>query len=503
MTEKILVMLPNNLGDVLMACPVVEALKNKYPDSHITFFVEEGFEGGLENSRFCDRIFRFNRKAIRNAARTRDWQKALDALRETVASLGGFDRVINLSQHPYVAFVVSLLSCKDTVGQEFLRAGNHAVNDKWSQYLYAIPFARRYNRLHATDIYRKIAGAGLANQRSCEPVTFLDEERAAAEKFLTDQGRSAIGWDHTKPIMILQPGAAIASKRWPIEHFIALGKLLVGDGYRIVVTGAPAEVDLAKALAAQLKTATIVTAGLISFRQTIAILPSVQGCVTGDTAIMHAAALLGRRVYALFGSTSPVETGPYGEGHCVFAGRCTNRPCFCAECKTHLCMRSILPEDVHAVIQGLSYANAHCDIYRTSFDTSGLFTCKPVLQKGVPYYDTDGAEISRRIVEPEYIPQVTEKSLDLIRESDRFCEALDSLSTDLLEYAQQHDPAAIRRYEEARKNLSGEDINGFWSAMLNLRLNSVPLIDAEAAVRKSIEICMTTKSDIKDATTFA
>jgi ADP-heptose:LPS heptosyltransferase len=46
----------------------------------------------------------------------------------------------------------------------------------------------------------------------------------------------------------------------------------------------------------------------VSFRETIALVDLCEFCVTGDTALMHAASALGKRVYALFGPTNPVET---------------------------------------------------------------------------------------------------------------------------------------------------------------------------------------------------
>ena len=48
--HKILVILPNNLGDIIMTTPALEGLKSKYPDSEITFFEEEGFEGGIRKA---------------------------------------------------------------------------------------------------------------------------------------------------------------------------------------------------------------------------------------------------------------------------------------------------------------------------------------------------------------------------------------------------------------------------------------------------------------------
>ena len=150
-----------------------------------------------------------------------------------------------------------------------------------------------------------------------------------------------------KPIVVFQPGAAFPSKRWPADSFITLGKLLAGEGWHVVVSGAPQERELAESIAHSIAESCISIAGVVTFRQTLSILAHSKVCVTGDTALMHAAAGLGVQAIALFGPTSPVETGPYGAGHYVLAGRCTERPCFRQRCDSRGCMRSISPEIVH------------------------------------------------------------------------------------------------------------------------------------------------------------
>jgi heptosyltransferase-1 len=356
--NKTLVILPNNLGDVIMALPVLEGLKKKDPDTHLTFFVEEGFEAGLVNSLFCDRIFRFNRKAIRDHALNADWRRATVFLKETVQVLADerIDKVINLSQHPYTSYLTTLLACANSVGRHYLRDGNHALGDPWSQYLYAIPFARACNGLHATDVYCRIAGVVSPPSRTV--IHLDDDEQSRAQAFLAANGLRP----GAEPIMVLQPGAAYGAKRWPLEHFAVLGSKLALDGSRIIVTGAPAEQELALALGARIGNRALVTAGKVTFRETMAFLPFVSGCVTGDTAIMHAAAGLDLKVYALFGPTNPVETGPYGEGHHVFFGRCAKRPCFCMDCKNTFCMKSIGPDLVYSTIKGATVKKAGCDV---------------------------------------------------------------------------------------------------------------------------------------------
>lgn len=500
MKQKILVILPNNLGDVIMAAPVLEAIKSRNPEAHITFFVEDGYEGGIAGNPFCDAVFKFKRDAIRDSSRSSEWSLALTKFQHVIDELKAekFDRVINLSQHTYVSYIVSLLSCPSTVGNSYLKAGNQSVHDIWSQYLYAIPFARCYNNLHAIDLYRRIAASDCSHPPALMAVS--KEESAATIRKVIDQGWNSNG----KPVLVFQPGAAFAAKRWPLEHFAALGSRLITDGYSILVTGAPEEQAIASGLTKQLGEGGFSTAGILSFRETIALLPFAEACVTGDTAIMHAAAAVGRKVYALFGPTNPVETGPYRDGNVVFCGRCVKRPCFCFDCRTSLCMKSILPVDVYSFIRNNDTTGiTSCDIYKTSFDENGNYSLIPVVEVGSPYFSKMGAIATRRFAEPEFMPdspiQGGERDA-LQHETEMFLKVLDEMSLSITSFVDTLDKKAIHRFEEQRERLTGlSEIGAFWAALLNLRLNSVPMLDPIAAVREYGNICSQTGNEISKA----
>ncbi|MBN1128351.1 MAG: glycosyltransferase family 9 protein [Chitinispirillaceae bacterium] len=494
-----LVILPNNLGDVIMTLPLLAGLKAKDPQTHITFFVEQGFEAGLVNSPFCDRLFPFDRKAIRDRSRTAGWQEALDRFTGVVAELKAlrFDRVINLSQHPYTSLLTTLVECENTAGRRFQREGNHALPDAWSQYLYAVPFARACNGLHATDVYCRIAGT---TAPSASPVVRVTpDEKNEAAGFLSQNGMVP----GAGPVMVLQPGAAYAAKRWPLDHFTGLGRMLVGDGYRIIITGAPAERELAEALGSRIGGAALVSAGKRTFRETIALMPFVQGCVTGDTAIMHAAAALDRRVYALFGPTNPVETGPYGAGHFVFYGRCEKRPCFCMTCKNTLCMKSILPETVGAVIAGKVPAGAGCDVFVSGRNSDATQRLDPVAAQGQELFSPIDALVARRTVEPDHAaegPIDPEEADRIRREAAVFCSTLDRMIDALTEYLSTRSMEAIRRYERIHAEFSSPSGSiAFFSALLNIRLNSIPLIDPVKGVGASREACIATRAAVERA----
>lgn len=486
-------MLPNNLGDVIMALPVLEALKKKVPDSTLSFMVEEGYEGGLVENRFCDKVIVFSRKLIKQQSITPAWKNGIELLERTIAEVSyhGADSLVNLSQHPYLSIVATLSQAARGVGRFFLPEGNPALLDWWSQYLYAIPFARRYNNMHVTDIYKRIAGADITSVLS-NPIFISAVEEESSRIYLLTHG-----WDGVKRVIVFQPGAAYPAKRWSREAFVALGKRLGADGYFIVITGAGAEVGLARGIADELEGYSTVTAGELSFRETIALLTQVMACVTGDTAIMHAAAGLKKKVFALFGPTNPVETGPYGSGHVVFAGSCAQRPCFCTTCKSMLCMKSIDPADVYAAIVGHVIVRSHCDVLVTAM-AKGAYQLEPIVPGAHPYYNSAGAGFTRGCFEKDTVTDAMQ-----LGGADReslvvFVNQCAQLEQTLCAYQVDKNPELLRYFEKLRCEI--DTVNGivaFWYALLNIRLNSVPLLDPAAAVIRYQEACKETRLQLE------
>lgn len=488
-------MLPNNLGDVIMTLPVLEALKKRYPENILSFFVEEGYEGGLINFKYCDNIIPFKRKIIRDLMKSDAWESGVENLKRFVEKLKveEFDLLINLSQIGYISCFISLLKLNNIIGQRFLPQGNHCIKDNWAAYLYAIPFGRSFNSLHVTDIYKRIAGISEAS--SNEGIFIEDDEKRKIEQYIASRRKN-----NDSPIAVFQPGAAYDSKRWPVENFILLGKMLIDDGFTIVITGDAAERNLAERLQSELGENCVATSGELSFRESIVLVSLSEFCVTSDTAIMHAAASLSKKVFALFGPTNPVETGPYSAGNIIFSGRCNNRPCFCIECKSKLCMRTISPLTVYSYIINKPDLNSSCDVYRTVFE-DGLYRLLTVVEHGYPYYSTIGSMITRRslgenisidIHSAEYA-EICEKSTDFITSVMKMKEHLYS-------YITSNSREYIQLFESAKMNLNGAGgINEFWTAMLNIKLNSVPLLNPLSAVRESIIICESIINQIETA----
>jgi len=484
--SKILVVLPNNLGDVIMATPVMEGLAKKYKEAHVMFFCEQGFESGMENNPFCSQLITFPRKAIRDCLE-KDWQKGRELCSLCVNDIAGYgwDTVINLSQQVHVSLIVPLLKGKSLVGMHFLPEGNHSINDSWSQYLYAIPFARSCNNLHATDVFRRIAG--VKSHRGGYSISLVDGEKTWARKFLADRGVAP-----GKKIMVFQPGAAFPSKRWPVDYFVKLGSMLSRDGWQILVTGSPVERSLASAIASEIGPAAVSVAGATTFRQSMALVSLSLGCVTGDSAQMHASAGFDVPTYALFGPTNPVETGPYGNGHLVLSGRCGSMPCFKTDCGSLECMKSILPEDVYTCISGgRAPSSCSCNVYKTVLSKNGDYSIVPIRPNAHRYFHEGAVCIVRNIFDDRWncVPGSSDYAHSVV-ETGTWLEIVSDMCNALVRYEKIRDPKHVATFEVLKKSLGSlTSVGAFCTALLNLRLNSIPMLSPLDAVSQSIEVC--------------
>src|SRR3989475_12172688 len=152
----------------------------------------------------------------------------------------------------------------------------------------------------------------------------------------------------------LAPGAAHATKRWPVAYWGGLSEQLRGDGYRPVVVGGPEDRGLAQQLVAGGGGAAASAAGEFSLQETGAMLARATVLVSGDTGVMHMATGVGTPVVALFGPTvEQFGFFPYRARAAVLQRDLDCRPCSAmgsARCPMghHRCLVDISPEEVVA-----------------------------------------------------------------------------------------------------------------------------------------------------------
>jgi len=113
---------------------------------------------------------------------------------------------------------------------------------------------------------------------------------------------------------VIHPGAASPARRWPAERFSAVARAEREAGRRVVITGSPDEIPLAREVAAGAGLEhEAVLAGQTDLAALAGVVAIAGRVVCGDTGVAHLATALGTPSVVLFGPTSPLEWGPPAE----------------------------------------------------------------------------------------------------------------------------------------------------------------------------------------------
>lgn len=165
------------------------------------------------------------------------------------------------------------------------------------------------------------------------------------------------------PIAALCVGAEFGpAKRWPPEHFAALGRILARAGWQCWLVGSNKDQAIAAEVVRQSQRTVLDLCGKTTLDQAVDILASTDVVVANDSGLMHIAAALHKPLVALYGSSSPAFTPPLSDNAVIMRREIPCSPCFARECPLgHFkCMRELAPEEVaKAVFDAAPIAGAY------------------------------------------------------------------------------------------------------------------------------------------------
>jgi len=159
--------------------------------------------------------------------------------------------------------------------------------------------------------------------------------------------------DSSQPILALCPGAEYGpAKCWPAEHFAAVARDKLDQGWQVWIFGSAADQQIASQINSLAGEVCQNLAGTTTLAEACDLLAMADAVVTNDSGLMHVAAALQRRVFCLYGSSDPNFTPPLSDQATVFNLNLECSPCFERVCPLgHFkCLTDLLPESVSAAI---------------------------------------------------------------------------------------------------------------------------------------------------------
>lgn len=174
-----------------------------------------------------------------------------------------------------------------------------------------------------------------------------DDGLPAVRKPLPDVGH-LVGDDG---YVVLHPGTSVPARAWPPGHCRQAVRLLGRAGFRVVVTGAPADRDLTAFVAGD---DGLDLGGRTSLAELAAVLDGASALIAGNTGPAHLAAAVGTPVVSLFAPTVPASRwAPYGVP-CVILGdpgaECAGSRARTCPVPGHPCLSSVTPSQVLAAV---------------------------------------------------------------------------------------------------------------------------------------------------------
>jgi heptosyltransferase I len=328
---RILVVKLSSFGDVLHALPTLEALRDAYPQAHITWLVEAAYAPLLSGHPALDEVWmapRLRPAEFFSGPNLTRLRRLLQQLRARP-----FDLVLD---------VQGLL--KSAVWVARARSPRKVGYDKTRELSY-LPLTERVPPFdpEAHAVWRYLNLAHYLGAPPAPPRFRLGLDAAADISALIPAA--------DRPLVVLHPGARWTSKLWPPASWAHLSDWFHGRGFQVAVTGSAADQELVAAIVGQSQAPRFNLAGRTSLAQLAAILRQARLAVTTDTGAMHLAAALGTPVAALFGPTAPWRTGPFGDGHQVVRLDLPCSPCFKRQCPSPRCLNELYPAMVEAACE--------------------------------------------------------------------------------------------------------------------------------------------------------
>ncbi|MBW8887733.1 MAG: glycosyltransferase family 9 protein [Fibrobacteres bacterium] len=315
-----LVLLPHNPGDVVMALQAIRRVKASYPGLPVDYVASEECRSLVEGNPLLRQAFVIPRRAMRAHWDAGDDAGLRSALEEFIAALRATRYVLsaNLYQERAGGLLHSQVDAERKIGLEFRDDERFQVGSRWMEHLFAVPVDRAGNPFHAVDLYARAMLRALAgNATPPPPMQAVLSANVLPPLIRPEAARDLVPGEY----LAFHPGSAWPGKCWPESHWTGLLTRCARAGMKVALTGAPEERPLAERILAagppEARACAVDLCGSTSLLGSAWVHAHARLSITGDTVAMHLAAAAGTPVLALFGPSNPVETGPYGRGHLV------------------------------------------------------------------------------------------------------------------------------------------------------------------------------------------
>jgi len=329
---KILIIHTAFIGDIILATPLIRAVKEGMENAEIYALIKPETRHVLRNNPHLKNIITFDKRG-KDSGLAGFLKIGKNIKKEK------FDLVISPHRSFRSAMLARASGAKTRVGFD-TSTGAFLYNKK----------VKYDSSIHEIERNLSLARALGIESIHKQPQVFPGEE----DKVVVDRLLAKAGFKSSGMLVALAPGSIWATKRWPLLYYKKLAQILIKNGTHIVLIGGVADSALGREIATGNENAIFNAAGRLSLLQSAELLTRCRVLVSNDSAPLHLATAVGTPVIAIFGPTVPAF-GFYPTGS---KDRIIETPLPCRPCGlhggdhcpigTHACMKNISPEQVFA-----------------------------------------------------------------------------------------------------------------------------------------------------------
>ena len=289
-TKTICVIRTAYIGDVVMTLPLLPALKQIFPDAHISVLTSTAAAPLLFNNPYVDKILPYDPFWFYQTS-LKTWLSFIKRLRHH-----HFDLVIeSRADIREIAMIVYWMKARHTVSYD-VGGGGYLLTD-------VVPYP---GLTHKVDYHLNIArflGGGKNSKKGTIYPTPAEHDTVTA--LLAQKGVQA-------PYIAIHPGSRVKLKCWFHDRFSKLCDMLSANyDMNIVLLGSREEQSLLDSIQTLAQQDLVIICGEMNIRELAVTLEGASVFVCNDSAPMHIAAAMNTPTVAIFGPSKSKETAPY------------------------------------------------------------------------------------------------------------------------------------------------------------------------------------------------
>lgn len=330
--RRILIIRTDRIGDVLLSTPVIKAMRDAFPNSHIAMMVRPYAEEIVDGNPYLDEVILFDKDR-----KHKGWFAMLKFANEVRRKR--FDLALILHPTNRSNLIPFLAGIPERVG----------YNKKLGILLTKkIKDLKHIGEKHEIDYNLDVLRAvGIEAKDRMLYMPVKEEHEKVIDRFfvLNDLNEN-------EGVVAFHPGASCPSKRWSAFRFGRVADELVERyKFRVVIIGGPSDVETVKQMHMAMLHAPIILSEKHSLGEVAALLKRCKIFISNDSGPVHIAVAVGTPVIAIFGRADPgllpKRWAPTGSNDIVIHKDVGCRECLAHNCEINFkCLEAITVDDV-------------------------------------------------------------------------------------------------------------------------------------------------------------